>query len=155
MTTPTAKRTRAVALFEQGHSCRYVAKVLHESYARTVTLRNGLDLPDYDMRADPSLGRTRAWSSLVPKPQIGQHRVGTRPMTPAFHVKRCRFPLWPHDKMPDQSFCGDYVQTGSSYCPPHHKVCYVAGSERVFPSMPHVPWDVSGPRKRKRLAKRR
>lgn len=129
MNAPFPKEQRAVRLFLAGHSCIYVSDVLDVPYGRVIRLRNSLDLPQYDKAADPSVSRLRRWSGLQLKPVKRARRSMTvRKMTPNFYVKRCQFPLWPHDGVPDGSFCGDYTKAGSSYCAHHHAICYVAGS---------------------------
>lgn len=151
MTVHSPKQTRAVQLFRDGHSCRYVSRILGIHYKKMVRFRRGLDLPDYDMTADPSVARLRRWSGLLLRPKGRDVKTWGNKMAAEFHVNRCRFPLWPHGDYPTGEFCNERTMQTSSYCIRHHAVCYVAGTENVFPSQ--WGWRF-GSVKRKPLARR-
>lgn len=140
MTVHNAKQIRAAQLFREGHSCRYVAKVLEVPYKQMTTFRRSLDIPRYDMKQDPSVGRLRRWSGLQLRPPARRANgtgmsAGAIKMTDSFHVKRCSFPMWPHGSLPTQEFCDEHTMQASSYCIRHHAVCYVAGTGEAFKKM--------------------
>ena len=128
--TPTGpKHKRAVDLFTKGHSCAYVAEVTGVAYSRVTRFREELDIMPYEAANDPSRASMGRWGGLSTKPPRKRAAYGTsggHAMTPAFHVKRCRFPLWPHGAGPTQEFCGAKTwRPGASYCREHHARCYV------------------------------
>ena len=129
MIVTTPKEQRAASLLIKGHSCAYVAEVVGVAYSRVWRFRDELDIPPYDRANDPSYGRRQGiWTGLGATPPLRRTAYSNGAggaVSTECHVKRCRFPMWPHGAAPTQEFCGDYARPGSSYCQKHHVISHM------------------------------